>query len=211
MDASTSILPAPHQLDQRHVEGAKLFANRQAMIKGLGIPVDGVIAEVGVALGDFSEFLIDTLKPRTFVAMDLWQLHEHQTVWGRPAAEVFGGLTQAQFFEERFRDRGDLIRLESGESAESLWRQADESFDMIYVDAGHDYENARKDAEAALAKIKRDGTIIFNDYIMYDHLAHSSYGVVHVVNQLVVEQGWSVVGFALAPQMFCDIALRRKI
>jgi hypothetical protein len=35
------------------------------------------------------------------------------------------------------------------------------------------------------------------------------YGIVPVVNKMVVNQGWKVLGFALQKHMFCDIALVR--
>ena len=40
--------------------------------------------------------------------------------------------------------------------------------------------------------------------------ATTAYGVVPAVNELVVSEGWQVVGFALQQHMFCDIALRPR-
>jgi len=60
-----------------------------------------------------------------------------------------------------------------------------------------------------LALESADGTLIFNDYVMYDHLQRVEYGVVQAVNQLVIDGDWRVVGFALNHNMFCDIAIRR--
>jgi hypothetical protein len=85
----------------------------------------------------------------------------------------------------------------------------DHSLDLIYIDAGHDIESVKRDMQEAVQKIKRDGTLIFNDYIMHDHITGSPYGVVPVVNDLVAQHGWKVVGFALQHHLFCDIALRR--
>jgi hypothetical protein len=52
--------------------------------------------------------------------------------------------------------------------------------------------------------------VVFNDYIMWDHVTDSAYGVVPVVNELVVNGGWEVVAFALEHQLFCDIAIRPR-
>jgi hypothetical protein len=57
-------------------------------------------------------------------------------------------------------------------------------------------------------KLKRDGTLIFNDYIMMDHWHSTPYGVVPVVNDFCINRGWRIVYLALNPQMFCDIALQ---
>lgn len=201
--------PEPLPLAQRHVEGALLYADRNEMVRRLGIPAGGAIAEVGVALGDFSEFLLATLQPKRFVAIDLWNMHEHPVIWGQPSEVLFKGMTQAQFYEARFKDKRGVVEMASGESHEKLSDYPDAHFDMIYVDAGHDYASVKKDAEVAASKVKPDGVLIFNDYIIYDHAGHGFYGIVQVVNRMVVEDGWKVAGFALQRHMFCDIALRR--
>jgi hypothetical protein len=87
---------------------------------------------------------------------------------------------------------------------------------MIYVDADHAYESVKRDAEISKQKVKDDGILIFNDYIMFDHYAVFDpkaslwYGVVQVVNQLVVYDEFEVIGFAFKKDMFCDIAVRRR-
>lgn len=81
-------------------------------------------------------------------------------------------------------------------------------FDLIYVDGVHDYSGVKSDANLASKKIKDDGIIVFNDYILHDQ-SMAPYGVVHVVNEMVVAGEWQIVGFALQRHMFCDIAIRR--
>jgi glycosyltransferase involved in cell wall biosynthesis len=199
----------PLPLRREHVDGARLFADRHDLVRGLRLPTGGVIAELGVALGDFSEFLMQTLSPRRFVAVDIWTMHEWPEHWGQRSEVLFQGNTHRGFYEERFRSRGDQVVIESGLSYDAIERYPDACFDMIYIDAGHDYDSVRKDALVSARKVKRDGTLIFNDYILYDHMTNSPYGVVHAVNEMVVEENWKVVGFALNNSMFCDIALRR--
>jgi glycosyltransferase involved in cell wall biosynthesis len=203
--------PPALPLRREHVDGARLFADRHDLVRGLRLRTGGVIAELGVALGDFSEFLIRTLSPRRFVAIDIWTMHEWPEHWGQRSEVLFRGMTQRGFYEERFRPHGGQVVIESGLSYDAMERYPDACFDMIYIDAGHDYLSVRKDALVSARKVKRDGTLIFNDYILYDHLQQSPYGVVHAVNQMVVEEGWKVVGFALNNGMYCDIALRRPV
>src|SRR5664279_5101501 len=66
--------PHPHSsaLTQRHLRDAKLYATRHDMVADLKIAPGGVIAEIGVAYGDFSKYLLDTFKPKKFVAFDVF-------------------------------------------------------------------------------------------------------------------------------------------
>jgi hypothetical protein len=77
------------------------------------------------------------------------------------------------------------------------------------VDADHSYEGVVKVAAVAVHKVKPNGLLVFNDYIVMDEFSKLRYGVVPAVNELVTQSDWKVVGFALEQRMFCDIALRR--
>jgi len=112
------IAPIPG-LKPRHMDSAKLYAHRHHMIsafarKGVIAP-GGAIAEVGVGIGDFSLFLIDTLKPTSFAGCDLFTLHEHATMWGQPTTEMFDNLDHLSYYERKLKDRPDVVlRLEQG-------------------------------------------------------------------------------------------------
>jgi hypothetical protein len=196
-------------LEARHISrGARLYAHRNDMIADIGADYRrGVIAEIGVAFGDFSEIMLSALDPLEFVAIDMFTMHEFPTVWGRPTTETLGNKTHMQFYKERFVDKP--VHAISGDSFQSMSSFPDAHFDLIYVDADHRYEPVKRDAYVADLKLKAGGTLIFNDYIMHDHIADIPYGVVQSVNELIDDKGYEVVGFALNRNMFCDIALRR--
>jgi hypothetical protein len=189
----------------QHFKDARLFATRDDLVKSLTLQSSPSICEIGVALGGFSRVLIDTFKPRTFVANDTFRLHLEKVVWGVPTSETFLGRTHLEYYKELFPE---AITLE-GMSAECLSALPAKSFDLIYVDAAHDYDNIKQDAEQAVRMIKDDGVIVFNDYIMFDHVQHKEYGVVQVVNELVTASDWKVIGLGLQQHMFCDLAIRR--
>jgi hypothetical protein len=197
-------------LEQIHVENAKLFASRDYLLKYFAPQLmHGTVAEVGVMFGDFSEVIAQTIEPKLLVAIDRFDAHIYPIIWGKPSAETFKNLTHLEYYKQRISGRGLEIRCEAGDSWECLSRYPDESFDMIYVDAGHDYESVKKDTDMAQRKIKPTGILMFNDYIKYSHFDDCFYGIIPAVNNLVVNKGFEVVGFALQPDMYCDIAVRR--
>jgi Methyltransferase domain len=168
---------------------------------------EGVIAELGVAIGDFSDFLLNSLSPKQFVAIDLFALHTVPELWGQPTSEIFGSGLHIDQYRSRFARFGDCLMVEQGVSWEVLARYPDRYFDMIYIDAGHEFEAVRNDTEVAVDKIRTDGVLIFNDYTMHNPDSGGPYGVVQNVNALVVESDWRVAGLALQANLFCDIAL----
>jgi Methyltransferase domain len=211
-----SSAPYPHvdfpALKAKHVRNARLYCDRKQMVRALELKPGCVIGEVGVAGGRFSTFLIDHLKPAEFVAFDLFNLHNIPILWGQPTSVLFEGKTQLEYFRDKLIGKHAKVVVEEGRSHEMLAKYPDGYFDMLYIDAGHTYEDVKRDAEVSKNKVKVDGLLVFNDYIMFDHLVSANaYGVVPAVNELVVKDDWEVVAFALQKQMFCDIAIRRIV
>lgn len=200
----------PLELTETDVQHCRLVVNREALLKYL--PRGGVVVEVGVATGDFSEAILRIVQPQHFYAIDLFELHRVPVLWGKPPEVVMQGRTHEEFYADKFRTQiaEGLVTVRKGISWEALEQLPDSSCDMIYIDAAHDYESVKKDAAVACRKIRPDGFLIFNDYIMYDHLGQVPYGVVHVVNELCRVSNFEMLYFALQPNLFCDVALKRK-
>ena len=190
------------------VTGARLYADRLQMVRSLGIPHFGAIAEVGVAHGDFTDFLLRELEPAHFYAIDLFEMEKVPVHWGIKQEVLFQGKTHYDFYCNRFNNLGARISILRGDSTARIADLPDASLDMIYIDANHSYEFVSKEAALSASKIKPDGTLIFNDYIAYDPFAKCEYGVIQAVNE-IIDSGWRVTGFALEKNMFCDIAIRR--
>jgi ubiquinone/menaquinone biosynthesis C-methylase UbiE len=177
----------PLPLGSEHVSGAVLFATRHDYIASL--PKGGICAEVGVLRGNFSAHILQTVRPDRLHLIDRDPCRHN--------------------VRQRFADCS-AIEYHEGDSAELLVSFPDSYFDWIYIDAGHHYEAVRADADAASRKLKPGGVMIFNDYIIWDHLCAKRYGVVQTVNELCVKEGWKVVAFCLNAEMICDVALTRS-
>jgi hypothetical protein len=201
--------PVP-RLPLRLLANARLLPDREAILPLL--PKHKVIAELGVALGDFSDRVIRICEPRHFIAVDQFHLHQIPELWGRPTSEVFGGNTHGWFYRNRFSDliaQGKLTVLE-GDSAAMLGELEDGSLDIVYVDADHRYEPVKRDLAMARRKIKDDGWIILNDYIMNDNaFSNEPYGVIHATNEFMIAEDWEMIYFAFQSHMFCDVVLRK--
>jgi predicted O-methyltransferase YrrM len=154
------------------------------------LPKGGVVAEVGVGEGVNAFRILDGSRPRelNLVDKDFSHLHRHR-------------------FEAGLRD--GTVRLHERDSATALASFPDEYFDWIYIDADHSYDGIRRDIEQAKRKVKHDGLLVFNDYLLFSHKEFVSYGVVAAVNELCVTDGWELRYFALAPHMYCDVAIGR--
>ena len=102
------------------------------------------------------------------------------------------------------------MRVLEGPSALVMEAIGDASADVIYIDADHSYEGIRADLAVAIRKIRPDGWIVINDYILVDQLgARTPYGVIYATNAFMVEHRWAMQYFALQTSMYCDVVLRR--
>lgn len=193
------------ELRSEDVAGARLFANRHDLVASLDLPPNPIIAEVGVALGEFSKFLIGTFSPSVFHAFDIFKLQDDATLWGQPTSKVLHGKTHLDFY------RGEVPTavIHEGSSGETLKELPDGCLDLAYIDAQHTYDEVLRDARECVRALAPSGVLVFNDYIMHDPFIHVDYGIVPVVNEMVVNEGWKVIGFALQKDLFCDIAIKR--
>lgn len=208
VERATPETPGVCEMKRAHLAGVKLYANRTELIESLAGELTGArIAEIGVLLGDFSEVMLNAFRPKEFVAFDLFDLHLSDHPWAVSHARAFNGKSHLEYYRQRVA--GHNVRIEMGFSDKCLARYNDSYFDMIYVDGDHSVKGVKADADVAMNKVKPSGLLVFNDYIMYDWNVGDFYGVVPVVNELVVNHGYRVVGFAFHKNMFCDIAIRR--
>lgn len=200
--------PPYPELRAHNLKDARLYADRSDMIAALPVPKGGKVAEIGVWRADFSKVLVSTLKPRQFFAFDVFTCHDLEEWNGLTGLQLFDGLTHRQYYEREMAPHLDVTTMVEGISQETLRNYTDGSFDLVYVDAAHDYDAVKADSELAVEMTAKSGFLVFNDYIMFDHNNYA-YGIVPVVNDLVVNRGWDVVGFAINHALYADIALQR--
>lgn len=201
--------PEIPKIGSEHIADARLHADRKSLVASLPVPRGAKIAEIGVLKGAFSTFLIEELKPRQFFGFDSFLMHTWANQYGVSGARFFEDLTHREYYERQMARFGDIVVAVEGPSAQTLRDYTDRSFDLVYLDADHSYTAVKTDAALAVEMVSDTGFLVFNDYTLIGPRTYKPYGVVPVVNDLVVNHGWVVAGYALEEYLFCDIALRR--
>ena len=143
---------------------------RQFLLERL--PKNSVGAEIGVHLGDFSEKILEIVKPNKLHLIDPWK-HEvsatYENAW-------YGGVVKngqeemdaryANIYTKFKREiASKQIEVHRGYSDIVLAQFPDEYFDWVYIDGNHLYEYVKKDIELSFRKTKIGGYITGDDYI----------------------------------------------
>jgi hypothetical protein len=157
------------------------------------LPKAGAVVEVGVWEGDFSQRLLDSLRPRTLHLVDPWQfVPEQESAWyGGARAKsqedmdrIYEGVI-ARFIPEIADGRVVVIRQTSVSAAE---RMASRKFEVVYIDGDHTYDAVRADLRAWAPLVAEDGVLTGDDYGDYGWWQG---GVKRAVDEFV-SQGWTL-------------------
>ncbi len=119
------------------------------------------ILELGSWKGRSTHALLSGNKKGTVTAVDTWKgskdLHDH-TSWMAQQEDILG------IFLKNVGDFGNLafIQMKGHEAADHI---KDDSMDMVFIDAGHSYEEVKQDIADWLPKVKRGGILCGHDYL----------------------------------------------
>ncbi len=182
------LLKAAPQLGADHLRHCIVVPDRRVLLEKL--PKGGIVAEVGTLQGEFSREILRIAEPRELHLIDI-EIHPRVVELTREAS------ARSQ------------VHVHHQDSVEALETFGDKYFDWIYIDAQHAYEGVKRDVDVARRKVKDDGLLVFNDYIVWSYVEMEPYGVVAAVNELCTEDHWEVIYLALPSHMYCDVALRR--
>ncbi len=166
------------------VADCRVCASRRELLKEL--PQNGKVVEVGTHRGDFAEQILEICNPAELHLVDL----------------------DFSFLKPSVRNDA-RVKLLPGYSHEALSALPDAQFDWIYIDADHTYASTKRDAEAAAAKVKPGGYLVFNDFAHVDPYL-GAYGVHRAVIDFARENGWAFAWFAFEPNALYDVALKRR-
>jgi hypothetical protein len=164
-------------LNEENLENCRLLVDRKKMLDYF--PKNSVVAEIGVANGDFSREIIRKTKPLTLHLVDYFgtsRYGKESMVKVQNLCEEFGGA-----------------RLHVGISFDELEKFDDDYFDWVYLDTDHTYETTKKELEILKRKVKADGVIAGHDYSMFNLTGDMRYGVIEAVHEFMVSNKWELI------------------
>ena len=175
------------------------------------LPKGGEGAEIGVAKGEFSSSLLETLQPSRLHLIDPWT-HQDREDYVHDANNADG-----EEQERRYRDvcAKFSAEIETGRvvvhrayAQDVVSRFADGQLDWIYIDGLHSYEGCRSDLQHYKNKVKPDGLIMGHDYTNHLAARQMDFGVVEAVNEFVMQEGFTFL--ALTQEVFPTYVLTRR-
>ncbi|SRR6056297_358368 len=168
------------ELSKKHIKNAKLLTNRKELLEML--PKNGIVAELGVDEGKFSESILNINNPRKLHLIDYWGTKRYNQ---RKRKKV----------EERFisQIRNNRVEIIIGLSNNVVTRFPDEYFDWIYIDTSHSYEDTIKELEGYRTKIKSNGFITGHDYVLGNWNGLVRYGVIEAVYEFCKKYDWEII------------------
>lgn len=183
------------ELQARHVENLKTVVNRENLLDYL--PKHGIVAEVGVLAGDFSQLIWDKTQPAQLHLIDLWSGetgNKHLTAVKKRFAT---GIQQGR------------IILHQGASTAVLGQFPQGSMDWIYLDTDHAYQTTAEELELSASVLKDNGLLLGHDYVTGNWDGGVRYGVVEAVNEFCVRNHWTFVYLTAETHRHLSFGIKR--
>lgn len=151
----------------------------------------GVVAEIGVAEGEFSRQILNRSQPQHLHLIDPWRHHEDADYRDDPNNQ------DAAAQEHRFQtvsaafagdERVTIHRMSSTDAAAEF---SDGQLDWVYIDGMHTRAGVDADLRAYAPRIRPGGFLIGHDYTDNPLARKFGFGVIEAVNAFVRDQGWT--------------------
>jgi hypothetical protein len=169
----TDFKPPQYSLKYRNIKNCKLIPNRNLLLNKL--PKEGIVAEVGVYRGDYSEKIWNTCRPSKLHLIDLFPDNTMDIVYDKFCRQINLGT----------------IELHASDSVETSF--PDRYFDWIYIDTEHKYDRLIKELYHYAPTIRRGGFIAGHDFVIGNWNEFIKYGVIEAVNEFCVNNDWELI------------------
>lgn len=161
-------------------------------------------AEIGVFRGDFSQMILDIINPIGLTLIDPF-ITEHGHTYGAELhylPTAYSGDEQYYDVLKRFQHFGNRVFIYREFSYNCTNKFFDQSFDFIYHDASHLYEDLKRDLVDWLPKVNEHGLVCGHDYT-----DNPAFGVRQAVDEFCKENNFEMI---ILNEQGGDFALKRK-
>lgn len=184
------------ELNKDHIANLKVLLNREELLKIL--PKKGVVAELGVDQGAFSEQILNICTPKKLHLVDFWGSQRYNQ-------EKRKGLEEK--FTKQIAD--ELVEVNLGLSTDVAETFEDNYFDWVYIDTDHSYKTTIAELESYRGKMKDNGIIAGHDYIIGNWDGMVRYGVIEAVYEFCVKYNWEMLYITMENQDHPSFAIRK--
>lgn len=153
-------------------------------LRGVQSPV---IAEVGVAMGRLSKYLLRHHRGLKIYMVDNWLTEEDQPEHYRATKDTNAHVNEEKQRQrkssaydvfENFRNRAMIVEMNSVPAA----GYCPDNLDLVFIDADHSYKGVKADIEAWRGKVKPGGWLGGHDYANPD--PRFDFGVKQAVDEI---------------------------
>jgi SAM-dependent methyltransferase len=183
-------------LKEVHISHLKVLPNRGVLLEKM--PKNGIVAELGVNKGEFSEKILEITQPKKFHLVDIWGSERYHL-----------GLRKG--IESKFQDliASDKLVINQGLSTDMVFEFPDSYFDWIYIDTDHSYEVTKAELQSYKNKIKPGGIIAGHDYALGNWGKILRYGVMEAVHEFCVTENWEIIYLTIEMSDNPSFAIRK--
>ena len=162
------------------------------------LPKNGVVAELGVNKGEFSQEILRASGPRIFHLVDAWGSERYHD-----------GLRKG--VESKFQNQIDIgrVKIHQGYSTDLASSFENGYFDWIYIDTDHSYQVTKDELQAYKDKIKPGGFIAGHDYSQGNWGKILRYGVMEAVHEFCIQEDWELIYLTIEMSNNPSFAIRK--
>ena len=176
-----------------------MFDTRNSMLQHYCSKISSPkIVEIGVFKGDFLDYLVTNCTVGSIDAVDLF---EGVTCSGNADGNNVVYYDVGKSYLELADKYKELptVKIHKSYSHLFLQNQADNTYDIIYIDGDHSYNGVKQDLTHAYSKIKNGGYIMGHDYEMNMQKALHNYnfGVKRAVDEFCITYNQKILAKAL--------------
>lgn len=183
-------------LEEKHLALTKVLTNRYQLLELM--PKNGIIAEIGVDKGDFSERILEITQPKKLHLIDLWGSRRYND-------EKF--LNVSKKFKYEIED--DVVRINRGLSVDVIKEFDKHYFDWVYIDSDHSYKVTANELGLCKDKVKLGGIIAGHDFTVGNWIDGVRYGVIEAVYEFCVKENWQLLYLTSEVDHYRSFAIKR--